>query len=183
VDKVQLSDGYLLIRPYDVKDVDAQLLAARDSIKAVNPWMPWCHPGYSIEESKNWIELCAKNWREGITYEFAITDSRDGSFVGGCGINNINRIDKVATLGYWVRTGCEGRGIATKTTQLLSRFGFRELKLNRLEILVAIENKASQRVAEKAGAKREGIMRNRLLLHDKVHDAVMFSLIPSDLGR
>jgi RimJ/RimL family protein N-acetyltransferase len=43
---------------------------------------------------------------------------------------------------------------------------------------VAIENKASQGVAVKAGAMREGILRNRLLLHGKIHDAVMFSLIP-----
>jgi RimJ/RimL family protein N-acetyltransferase len=50
--------------------------------------------------------------------------------------------------------------------------------LNRIEILVAVDNLASQRVAAKVGAVREGILRNRLLLHGKIHDAVMFSLIP-----
>jgi ribosomal-protein-serine acetyltransferase len=84
--------------------------------------MPWCHAGFSVEESKNWIELCAKNWSEGLTYEFAITDPRDGSFWGGCGINNINVTDKVANLGYWVRTGYVKRGIATKATHLLAQF-------------------------------------------------------------
>jgi len=49
--------------------------------------------------------------------------------------------------------------------------------LIRLEILIAVGNIASQRVAEKAGAVREGTLRKRLLLHDEPHDAVMFSLI------
>jgi RimJ/RimL family protein N-acetyltransferase len=69
-------------------------------------------------------------------------------------------------------------GIATTATLLLSDFGFKQLNLNRIEILVAIENKASQRVAVKAGAMREGLLRNRLLLYGKIHEAVMFSLIP-----
>jgi len=64
---------------------------------------------------------------------------------------------------------------------LVARFGFDELKLRRIEIVAAINNKASQRVAEKAGATREGILRNRLVVRDKVYDAVMFSLIPGDL--
>jgi ribosomal-protein-serine acetyltransferase len=39
----------------------------------------------------------------------------------------------------------------------------------------------SQRVAEKSGALREGVLRNRLLLHGKIHDAAMYSLTPEDL--
>jgi RimJ/RimL family protein N-acetyltransferase len=62
---------------------------------------------------------------------------------------------------------------------LLGDFGFKELKLNRIEILVAVDNLASQRVAAKVGAVREGVLRNRLLLHGKIHDAVIFSLIPN----
>jgi RimJ/RimL family protein N-acetyltransferase len=42
--------------------------------------------------------------------------------------------------------------------------------------VIAAGNLASQRVAEKAGATREGILRGRLILHDVAHDAVMFSL-------
>lgn len=49
--------------------------------------------------------------------------------------------------------------------------------LIRLEILIAVGNTASQRVAEKVGAVREGILRKRLVLHDEAHDAVMFSLV------
>ena len=54
------------------------------------------------------------------------------------------------------------------------------LKLNRIEVVVAVGNEKSLRAAAKAGAKREGILRNRLFMRDKAHDAVMHSLIPDD---
>ena len=46
---------------------------------------------------------------------------------------------------------------------------------------MAVENKASLRVAEKVGAYKEGILRNRIVLPDRIHDAVLFSIIPNDL--
>jgi RimJ/RimL family protein N-acetyltransferase len=48
--------------------------------------------------------------------------------------------------------------------------------------VIDVDNQASQRVAQKAGATREGILRNRLISHTGIRDAVMFSLVPSDLG-
>lgn len=92
-------------------------------------------------------------------------------------MSHINQVDRVANLGYWVRNSCLRGGVATRAALLLSNFGLCELKLNRIEIVVAVENLASQRVAEKVGALREGVMRNRLLLWGKPHDAIMFSLI------
>ena len=87
---------------------------------------------------------------------------------------------KSPTLGYWVRTSRLRQGIATRTTLLLARFGFEQVNLNRIEIVAALENRASQGVAKKVGATREGILRHRLLLHGHAHDAVLFSLIPQD---
>lgn len=64
---------------------------------------------------------------------------------------------------------------------LMARFAFEQIGLHRVEILAAIPNVASQRVAEKTGAVREGVLRNRLLIGGVSQDAVLFSLIPRDL--
>ena len=96
-------------------------------------------------------------------------------------LNDINRTHNFANLGYWVRSSCTGHGIATAAARLVAKFGFQKLGLSRIEIVVALGNKASQRVAEKSGATREGIERNRHVVQDKVYDAVMFSLIPGDM--
>lgn len=178
-----LSSGQVTLRPYRPDDVSDLYAATRESIAEVSPWMKWCHPDYAIEESSTWIAQCAERWQEGKEYNFAITDSRDGSFLGGCSLNTLNLLDRVANLGYWVRTRQTRQGIATTATRLLARFGLEELKLNRIEIIAATGNQASQRVAEKAGATREGILRNRLVVHENVYDMVIFSLIPQDLEK
>jgi RimJ/RimL family protein N-acetyltransferase len=127
-----------------------------------------------------------------MSYNFAITNSRDGAFVGGCGMRFISQVDRVANLGYWVRTSRTRQDVASTATRLLARFGFEELKLNRIEIIASTDNRASQRVAEKAGAIREGILRNRMVVrvrvadtmvfNERVSDTVMYSLTPRDMA-
>ncbi|HEX8891487.1 MAG TPA: GNAT family protein, partial [Pyrinomonadaceae bacterium] len=67
-------------------------------------------------------------------------------------------------------------------TRLAARFALEELKLQRVEILAATGNHASQRVAEKAGATREGVLRKRLLVKGQAQDAVLYSLVSEDFG-
>ena len=69
------------------------------------------------------------------------------------------------------------QGPAPATALGVARFEFKELELNRVEIVSATENKASIRVAEKIGALREGILMKRIVVCDTVYDVFMFSLI------
>jgi ribosomal-protein-serine acetyltransferase len=108
-------------------------------------------------------------------------EARDGSLLGGCSINNIDQQNRTANLGYWVRSSRTGQGIAPAATLLLAGWGFKELHLNRIEIKTATGNIRSQRVAEKVGAKREGIMRDRFFLYGQAYDAILYSLLPADL--
>ena len=179
--EVELTDGSVLLRPCRIGDVEYIYEAVRESIAEVSVWMPWCHADYSIEESRAWVESRAEVWEEGTEYEFMITDTKDGFFLGGCGLNHVNQAARIANLGYWVRTSRTKGGVASAAVRLLARFGLGELGLSRIEIVVAVGNRASQRVAEKAGATQEGILRNRLVIRDRVYDAVMFSLIPQDI--
>jgi ribosomal-protein-serine acetyltransferase len=178
---ITLASGRILLRPYRAGDAAAACEAVLESVSEVGIWMPWCHAGYTLKDSENWLKICAEAWEKGTAYEFIILDSLSGACLGGCGLNRINHDDKVANLGYWVRSSRTRNGAAPAAALLLARFGFDELKLNRIEIIAAVENHRSQRVAEKSGAKREGILRNRIPLNDGIHDAVMFSLIPQDL--
>jgi RimJ/RimL family protein N-acetyltransferase len=143
--------------------------------------MPWAHPDYSLDESKKWIELCARTWAKGKEYNFAIPDANDGSLLGGCGLNQVRRKARFANLGYWVRSKGTRKGIATAAALLVARFGFDELGLTRIEIGAATSNVASLRVAEKIGATRQGIQKKKIAFRDKVYDRLVFSLTPKDL--
>lgn len=180
---VNLTNGIITLRPYRDEDADLLFEAARESIPEMTPWMPWCHRDYSTKESRDWIKDCFKNWDQGIAYNFAITDAETGRYLGGCGLGDFHRDQSIANLGYWVRTSATKQGVATATTLLLADFGINELNLKRIEIVVDVDNKASQRVAEKSGATREGVLRNRITQYGKSTDAVMFSLIPRDFNK
>ena len=164
------------IRPYAPEDAQTLWEAARESVVEVHRWLPWCHPQYSMAEAEEWIRSCGPLATEGREYSFAIVGT-DGRFLGGCGLNQFNRIHRFANLGYWVRTSATRHGVATAAVRQVADFAFRHTDLVRLEIVCAVGNNASQRVADRSGAVREGVLRNRLLLRGQPVDAVMYSLV------
>ncbi len=176
---IELTDGNIIIRPCQPKDAAVICDGVQESMQEMLKWAPWCYPGYSISDCKSWLDSRHQMRSEGIEYDFVILDVKDNTFLGGCAIDQINRKHNFANLGYWIRTSQEGKGIATAAVKLISRFGFETLGFTRLEIVVAVQNKASQRVAEKVGAVKEGIHRNRHVVRGKIYDSVMCSLIPS----
>jgi ribosomal-protein-serine acetyltransferase len=164
------------IRAYEPEDAQALWEAARESVEEVFPWLPWCHAHYSMAEAVEWARSRAPLAAEGREYAFAIIGA-DGRFLGGCGLNQVNRLHRFANLGYWVRTSATRHGVATEAVRQVAHFAFRNSDLLRLEIVCAVGNERSQRVAERAGAVREGVLRHRLLLHGQPVDAVMYSLV------
>jgi RimJ/RimL family protein N-acetyltransferase len=171
----------LLLRRYEVGDAPGLFAAARESIAEVHPYLAWCHPGYSLDDSRDWIRRVHEMWRRGEAFDFAVFDRSDGRYAGGCGLNFLRPEDGTANLGYWIRSSATGRGFATQATRALAAWGFRHLGLQRVEILMAVHNAASRRVAEKAGATFEGTLRDRLRLHGAATAAHLFSLVPRDL--
>ncbi len=179
---IKLTNEEITLRPYRRSDIKATYEAIRESLTEMSPWLPFVHANYSLKESREWIKQRPKDWRNGISYEFTIVDAGNGFTIGGCGINQIDFNNIYANLGYWVRTSRTGHGTAAAAARLLAEWGFKALGLKRIEIVVATGNTRSQGAAEKAGAKREGVLRNRIQVRDKTYDAVMFSLIPEDFG-
>lgn len=168
------------IRRYELGDESMLFEAAVESINEIHPFLPWCHPEYSIEDSRSWLLTIEPNWDDEKSYGFAITDNESGKFLGGCGLNSIDAAP-VANLGYWIRSSEVGNGVASEATIGLLKFGFEYLGLMRIEIMMSTQNEASKKVAVNAGAIFEGTLRNRLQLHGVNHDALLYSLVPMDM--
>src|SRR6185436_2917019 len=167
---------HITIRLYRIEDARTLYEAALSSVTEIHPFMPWCHSGLTLEDTRTWIAAQIQAFENLKAFEFAIL-AEDGGFLGGCGLNQINDANRRANLGYWVRSSAAGRGVATAAIRQLVQWAFANTDLVRLEVLVAAENVASLRAAEKAGAGREGVLRQRLLLHGAAHDAVLFSFV------
>ena len=167
------------IRRYRADDVDAIHEAVIESVAELSRWCLWCHPGYTKPETQAWIDERPRAWDTNDEWAFVITDAHD-RFLGSCGLHRIDLRNHCAELGYWVRTSATRQGIATKVTRLLCQYGFGERGLERIEIIVSVDNLASQRVAIKAGGVREGTLRKRIALHDGRHDCAVFSILKQD---
>lgn len=178
---MRLAHGDIFVRPVKLDDAEALFEAAHESIPEVSPWLPWCHENYTIEETRAFLASRVGSGNSEEAYSFGIFNQSGERFLGGVGLNFFNRVHQMANLGYWVRTGETGKGVASRATRLVARYGFGELGLQRIEIIAAVGNVASQRVAEKAGAVRECVARKRLLINGERLDAVVFSLLPEDL--
>ena len=84
----------------------------RGSLATVGRWMPWCHPEYSIRDSREWVAACQTQWVDGQAFEFGIFDPDSTEVWGGVGINQINRSYNSGNLGFWVRVAaCHAGGI------------------------------------------------------------------------
>jgi ribosomal-protein-serine acetyltransferase len=179
---LEIEDGRLRIRPWQQRDADGLFEAARESLDSVGRWLPWCHADYRPSDATAWIEHCTKAWLAGEHFAFSIFDRITGEFVGGVGLNQINRAHRSANLGYWVRQSRQGQGIAASAAMLAARFGFERLGLVRLEIVTLPDNRSSRRTAETLGARFEAMARQRLWMHGQAMDAAVYALIPQDLA-
>ena len=169
----------VMIRLYEESDTEVMTEAARESTRDVLPWMPWCHPEYSVSEALQWIRAVRDGHAAGTMHEFAIVDAT-GQYAGGCGINQISLATGVANLGYWVRSSVAGRGVAPAAVLQLASWAFQHTPLHRLEIVAAAANRRSQRVAEKVGAHRDAVLRKRVLVNGAPSDAVLYSILRPD---
>ncbi|HSG42040.1 MAG TPA: GNAT family protein [Anaerolineales bacterium] len=179
---IQLQDENVVLRPFQFEDLVSLYQAARESLDDLKPWMSWAHDGYSKEEAESFIKITRARWEDKSLYAFAIVDANNGDILGGCSLSNKHPVYYYCNVGYWVRTSRQGSSIAGRAAKLAARYGFEHAGIIRAEIVMALDNVKSRRVAEKINAHYEGILLNRMVVGKAIYDAHMYSLLPSDFG-
>jgi RimJ/RimL family protein N-acetyltransferase len=112
-------------------------------------------PGFAAE----WLARYEEGWRDGSRAGFAI-ESHDGEFLGLGLYVRIEEQGQEGEIGYVVGPAARGRGVATRTLQLLTEWGFSQLGMKRIELWIDTTNTGSKRVAERAGYVLEGVLRS-----------------------
>jgi len=172
---VELRDGDLLLREWSFEDVPA--IAAACSDPEIPRWIPFVPIPYTERDALKYVEACLTAPDD--RHPFAIAAAADGRVLGAIDL----RVNAMRTghIGYWIAREARGQGVCTHALRVLSRWAVRELGLGRLELITDPGNVASQRVAEKAGFRREAVLRSHLLYRDgRRRDSVMFSLLPGE---
>jgi RimJ/RimL family protein N-acetyltransferase len=171
-----LSDGGITLRPLDERDLPAIERAASDA--EILKW-------FDLRRRRPRDYLAAKReaWAAGTGASFAICDA---TLLDTClGQVFIERGDDGrGSVGYWLLEDGRGKGRATRAVRLVACWALPELRLGRLQLHTGPDNVASQRVAERAGFAREGVLRAYNGRRDGTRaDAVVYSLLPQDLAQ
>jgi ribosomal-protein-serine acetyltransferase len=172
----ELSNQELHIRPYRDTDIQGMYDTISSSITEMKAFLPWVHDHYSIEDASCWVKQMQRNWESGLQYDFVIEDISRSKFLGGVGLLGVNRAEKIAFLGYWIRTDASKKGIATQAAQLAIAFAKNQLALETLLIECDIKNKSSIKVAEKLGARFFKRLKNAEMVNGKSIDKNIYQL-------
>lgn len=161
-----------MLRSWRAEDAPAVYAACQDS--EIQHWIPAIPRPYTHDDARAFVTATSRSG----SHSFAIVE---GGRVVGAIAARVNE-NKTGQIGYWCVCDARGRGIATRALRRLCRYALDELELQRLELLTDPENVASQRVAEKVGFRREGLLRSHLAHPDgRRRDSLIFSLLPEEL--
>jgi RimJ/RimL family protein N-acetyltransferase/nitrite reductase/ring-hydroxylating ferredoxin subunit len=175
-----LSDGFVTLRPLRADDAPAIAAACQDA--EIQRWIPIIPVPYTEADARRFILMTLQAWHDGSSCEFAIADATTDDYIGSIGIH-LGPNPRRHAVGYLVAPEARGRGMAVRALQLITRWGFAELRIERLALWTLPGNVASQKVAEKAGFRFEALTRNwEADRDDRPLDAVMFSMTPDDLA-
>ena len=167
MDALVVDAGPVVLREFAEHHLDAVREAMADP--AVVLWNPGPDPG-DRAATLAWMRERG-DWSAGDHASWAVTD-HDGALLGSVSVHRIDRAHRNAEIGYWTTPSARGRGVATLALDAAARFALHTLGLHRVQLLHAVANPASCRVAEKAGFLREGVLRGSYrygdgLLHDE----------------
>jgi RimJ/RimL family protein N-acetyltransferase len=169
-----LSDGDLVLRPWESSDTEVVLAAGRDPVVAR---FRYSLPG-SGAGAREWLAAVASERVAGERLELAITEG--GIAVGSVSLTDFEHGN--AMVRYWLLPGGRGRGLATRAVRLLVGWAFSELRIGRVAAFIEVDNGASQRVLERCGFVREGLLRKHMEGRDGHRvDSLIYGLLPDDL--
>ena len=172
-----LSDGVVALRPWRRSDVPALVEACQDP--EIPRWTVVPSP-YGEADARGFVSGQDDRRRHGEAAPFAVVDARDGALLGSIEVTLHDWRSGRGEVGYWIAAPARRRGVAVRAVRLVSRWAFDTLRLGRLELLVEPPNEPSQRVAERAGYRREGVLRSYRVMKGRRVDFVLFSLLPDD---
>ncbi len=179
----RITTDRLLLRRFTRRDTDAVYDAIESSLPQLSEFLPWAHAGYTREDAATYIRDSIGAWKEAKAFDFAIRlRSHPSHHLGNISIWHLSRFGRTGEVGYWVRSDHAGRGIATEATAAILDKGFMHLGLHKVTLRIASGNRGSERVAEKLGFTREGVLREELRINGVWVDHTLYSILEHEHG-
>lgn len=132
---------------------------------------------YTEKHAEFWLNMSKEAFDNHTGFTFAIRNKEE-QIIGAIGLHD--RGDDKAELGYWMGKPFWNKGYVTEAATALINFGFRELEVNKIYATYFLHNPASGRIMEKAGMKKEALLRQHLKKGGEYFDIMMYSVLKNN---
>lgn len=143
-------------------------------------WLPFVDSSTTVGDSQKFIEAGLRQFADNNGFHAGIWI--DGQIAGCIGFHAISWHNRKTSIGYWIGEEFQGRGLVTAACRAFVDHAITELKLNRVEIGCATENRKSRAIPERLGFKSEGISRDAEWLYDQFVDHQVYSMLAREWG-
>ncbi len=132
-----------------------------------------------VEKTEKWFD---SHLGEDTRYDAVI--EADGVPVGTIGLLSIDRKNSKAE--YYIamgETSYKGKGVAKEASRLILQYGLEVLGLNRIYLFTEVENVSAQKLFERVGFVREGLIRQDIVSHGKFVDRIVYGFLKEEWGK
>jgi RimJ/RimL family protein N-acetyltransferase len=170
----------LVVRCWEPSDAPLLKEAIDSSLDELRAWMPWAkHEPQTLEEKVVLLRRFRGRFDLGEDFTYGIFSRDEAEVVGGTGLHA--RVgDGAFEIGYWIRTGRAGAGLASETAAALTRVALELCGVDRVEIRVDPRNERSKAIPRRLGFAEEATLRRRLR-YPAPGDVVVYALFADDL--
>ena len=160
----------------ELRESDMELLNSLMNDSEINSnIIGWSKP-VTMSDQITWF----KSLNNDQNVRYAITD-KDSEVVCGTGI--ISRIDwknSNCSIDIKLDPNCQNKGYGTETIKLLVKYAFDELNMNTIIVKILDYNLASQKIFEKNGFKKAGVLRKNVFKKGKYNDIYIYDITKED---
>ncbi|WP_370123989.1 GNAT family N-acetyltransferase [Streptacidiphilus sp. MAP12-33] len=177
LEPVELLAGGYRLRPPSPREAEDVLAMAQDA--DIRIWNALT----SVTDKETALAWCERwsDWNARASAQWCVLDAAEGRLLGAISLFEIDTQHSAAEIGYRVAPWARGRGVGTAALRAVADWAFGELGLTRLQLLHALGNPASCRVATKAGFVLEGTLRSSYRYGDgELHDEHLHARLASD---
>ncbi|ASN05262.1 GNAT family N-acetyltransferase [Virgibacillus necropolis] len=169
----------LILRKIITEDADDMIvyLSDKDVVKPMG--LAPCQTVKDVWDEIGWYKSI---YEEGTGIRWGITLKNSDKVIGSCGFLNIHTKHYRAEVGYELSKDYWGKGIASEALEAVVQYGYHHFQLERIEALIEPTNLPSQKLVERQGFRREGLLRHYEFTCGKFDDLYMYSIIKEDLN-
>lgn len=172
---LRLETDRLVLRELHMEDAD--FLFHEWSDLEVTRFMCDEDPLQKIEQAEEFLRQFESPEKNPYLIWWGLERKANRHLIGTCGYFRWGQKHHGAEIGYDLCPNAWGQGLMPEVLRAIVRFGFEEMKLNRIEATVHVENLRSQRVLTRLGFQREGLLREYYCRDGVYNHQVQYSLL------